>query len=760
MSDDCFQLTENELTQSGSFWSNTPLDLTQEINLAFEINCGNSDWGADGMVFVIQDMGLNALGVGGGSLAVENIIPSLCIEVDVWENPEKFDLLNDHIGILRDGSTNHQSPQSLAGPVQASAMNTNIEDGVDHLLSISWFPDEQVLRVWFDCNLRLELDIDIANEIFGGDTTVYWGMTAATGGVSAAFQACVVENTEQYNTNIDLCLGAATQLDISEPALNQVTWSTDLYLDDETLDNPLSTPDDDVLYTASYTGDCGVRVTETFQLDVTELIVSADSVFDITCGNPEVELNASSTWANTDFTWTTGDGNFVNGENSDSPMVNQAGTYTVEASGLNGQCSSSAEVLVNMDIPELFVDAGDDFTVDCNTQASFLASIQGGEAPYVVSWENQDGDVLGNNNDLDILALSDSTLTFIVTDECLQTVSDDVLVTVDIIPVDIILPDVLIGDCLTIFELEVESDYPQDLDINWSDSNVQLESDFEYSYQSFSSVVLTVEAEGSCGAVDTEEVVITIQNEPLLLAMPNDTAICLGQSININPEISGGVGQLNYSWTGVDSFSASASESPESPSYYNLQVTDQCNQQVEGDLFADVQNIETEIVSIDLGAGQYDLSFIVEPVCPDCINLWEYTPGGSTEDPNPVINLTGIGSMDVSLTLTNPIGCIAEADITLLAPPIIYVPNAFTPDNDGINETFFVEATSLDMYELYIFNRWGEVVFQSTNPEDHWTGDVQGGDYYAPNGVYTWIINYSGFNLETEHISGTVIVIR
>ena len=56
----------------------------------------------------------------------------------------------------------------------------------------------------------------------------------------------------------------------------------------------------------------------------------------------------------------------------------------------------------------------------------------------------------------------------------------------------------------------------------------------------------------------------------------------------------------------------------------------------------------------------------------------------------------------------------------------LYIPNAFTPNNDGINDFFGVSGEGLQDYHIMIYNRWGEVIFESTNPHERWDGKFKG----------------------------------
>ena len=92
----------------------------------------------------------------------------------------------------------------------------------------------------------------------------------------------------------------------------------------------------------------------------------------------------------------------------------------------------------------------------------------------------------------------------------------------------------------------------------------------------------------------------------------------------------------------------------------------------------------------------------------------------------------------VVLHAADSTGCVGSdsAYVDIFFP--IYVPTSFTPNNDGINDVFKAEGEELRGFAMEVFNRWGELVFQTDDPQEPWKGDVLGGDHYAPDGVYLW----------------------
>ena len=92
---------------------------------------------------------------------------------------------------------------------------------------------------------------------------------------------------------------------------------------------------------------------------------------------------------------------------------------------------------------------------------------------------------------------------------------------------------------------------------------------------------------------------------------------------------------------------------------------------------------------------------------------------------------------------------------------IVYLPNAFTPDGDGVNDYFSLRtALELAYFELRIFDRFGQEVYYSTDPEFKWTGDIKGGDYYGMSQLYVYRIQYSFKLPEVIQKTGTVSLFR
>jgi len=118
------------------------------------------------------------------------------------------------------------------------------------------------------------------------------------------------------------------------------------------------------------------------------------------------------------------------------------------------------------------------------------------------------------------------------------------------------------------------------------------------------------------------------------------------------------------------------------------------------------------------------------------------------EDTSHDYGLNEIGQYSVTLIASTDFGCsdTAVANIVLEEDLIFYVPNSFTPNEDSYNQNFKPIFTSgfdpLD-YSLYVYNRWGELIFESHNTLIGWDGTYgKNTVYYAQDGIYTWKIEF------------------
>lgn len=146
--------------------------------------------------------------------------------------------------------------------------------------------------------------------------------------------------------------------------------------------------------------------------------------------------------------------------------------------------------------------------------------------------------------------------------------------------------------------------------------------------------------------------------------------------------------------------------------------------------------------------------------------FWRFGDGGTSFLENPSYTYELPGTYTIVLEVESGFSCKAQATSTIVIRDQfnVYVPNAFTPDNDRVNDVFkpvIVGQSLLESYQLTIFDRWGDVVFQTEDLDAAWLGNYQGGDYYVQNDAYTWQIKYKLTGNDTgDIIVGHVMVVR
>ncbi len=140
--------------------------------------------------------------------------------------------------------------------------------------------------------------------------------------------------------------------------------------------------------------------------------------------------------------------------------------------------------------------------------------------------------------------------------------------------------------------------------------------------------------------------------------------------------------------------------------------------------------------------------------------LWNFGDGDSSVSENPDHVYPAPGIYDVTLVVMNTIGCrdtllfkiVVKEDVSF------FVPNSFSPNGDGKNDTFTPLGTNLGDYELLIYDRWGNEIFNG-GPLNPWTGK-ENGNIAAPDGVYLYKISLKDTRFQQQLVIGRVTLIH
>jgi gliding motility-associated-like protein len=257
-----------------------------------------------------------------------------------------------------------------------------------------------------------------------------------------------------------------------------------------------------------------------------------------------------------------------------------------------------------------------------------------------------------------------------------------------------------------------------------------------------------------CGTVSDSVFIDVIEVDPIA---GNDTIVCPGEPANL--WASGGV---EFSWSPASSVNNPLDSvvivQPEYQTLYTVVVTDEYGCSASTSVFVDYYALPFVQTSPDYYGFAGDEVQLDADGSSDLGN-YTWSPSEYLSCVNcqaPISTTQNSITYDVDFVDEN--GCKASDDVTIFFEGIIYVPNTFTPDNSGNNDNFFPKGGNIKTYEMLIFNRWGELVFESHDFNGQWDGTYNGQP--CPDGTYVWKIIYTDIEGDKDEIVGHVNLLR
>lgn len=456
--------------------------------------------------------------------------------------------------------------------------------------------------------------------------------------------------------------------------------------------------------TGSYT--CSTR--NTSSVTVIPSVTIALSPMPTVCSNGNINLSAPS-GAST-YTWTGPAGYTSNQQN---PVISNAstgnqGTYTLQAT-TNG-CTNSGTINVNV-YNALSIPSITSSTVICNKQSTSLTgSALGGSGGYLYNWSPSTG--LGDPNAIGTIASPSSTqvYTFTLSDaNCTITPSPTVAVTVSVNPLPAITFSAPIAEGCEPFTAQINSQStPASANCSWkfTNTNALAQGNMMASGCTLSGMLFATH--GSYNAT------LTVTDVNGCIDSVNQAAF-----ITVHPRP-----HADYDWF------------PQTPTILTNEVT-----------FTDQSSV---------GAP---------------MKRWSWTFGDpyssaaqdSSHLQNPVHLYSQTGTYTIQMTVVNQYGCRDSVAKTMLVDDefALYIPNAFSPLRaDGVNDVFMVKGMGFlsDSFEMQIFDRWGEMIYRTTDVNKGWDGSVKGG-IKAKQDVYVYRIVVKDYKLKQRIFTGHVTLL-
>ena len=552
-----YRLTTDEDFKLGTVWYEELIDLNKSFDIQFKANFGthseSQDVGADGIMFVLQRDadGTNSVGNTGREMAYGGLTPSLGIEFDTRDDGEGYESSHngtswngeyDHIAITKNGDITDPyigiDPTYSTAPATPANVATEIEDGQDHIIRIKWDATTHFIKIYFDCDLRVDYEIDIVTDIFGGSSLVYWGCTAATGDESNE-QIVYLEDNIITDDTLMVCEGDSVQLFATGSQDDTYTWSANYNINDITSQNPYVHPNLDTTYYVNYNDFCGDSRT-----DSTTVLVYEKPIFDLGndtsfCSAESIDIDAGN--ATYTYEWS-------HGGNAQTETISAGNTYIVTATNTDN-CSSTDTIVIS-EIPSPNISAGNDVGVCLGTTVTLTAT---GGTSYVWS-------TLETNPSISVSPTTTSTYTVSTTENgC--TDSDTVIVTISSnLDIDIGSDTTIcIGD-------SIQLTASAGVNFAWSTGATSQSIYVVPNVQNSYSVI--ADDGGSCSGKDT--ILIDINQLPNANAGDN-VVVCSGGTLDLTA-----TGGISYVWSTSDTVST-ISVSPASNTTYIVTVTDNNN---------------------------------------------------------------------------------------------------------------------------------------------------------------------------------------
>lgn len=304
--------------------------------------------------------------------------------------------------------------------------------------------------------------------------------------------------------------------------------------------------------------------------------------------------------------------------------------------------------------------------------------------------------------------------------------------------------------------------YPP-VEYQWTVNGVDFGNDQCVTYGSLTSSLMEVYMEDGCGREVYLQSLFDVPYDELQLTMPNDTLLCNGAAAVLELEIEGGQPPFQVQWDDFTDEDLVHIVDPDVSTEYEVVVVDNCDYAKFESTMVDVQTVKSTIVRESLGDDTYEFDVLVDPAEPydnAYFYAWDFGDGNVAYEKKPTHTYDGLSTYEAQVFVTTDIGCSDDAVMDVFGDVLFYIPSAFTPDNDGLNDAFEITGRQIRLYEIWIYNRWGELVHHSTDMDSPWVGDVDGGTHFAANGVYHWVIKATGFDIEAQEFRGFVHLMR
>lgn len=563
--------------------------------------------------------------------------------------------------------------------------------------------------------------------------------------------------------NSPVCIGGTANFNASNPSIATYTWNGPNNFNSN-LSNPSLNNISNAnagIYTVVATATNGCVGSGTVNLSTYQASITANNNLTICINNP-INLVASGTGS---YSWT-GPNNFTSTLQNPSPIANMlsGGVYNVTAT-LTGGCLASASTSVALASTTVSAShngplcAGNSFSLFANGQGTFYWTGPGGFT------SNQQNPIVNNPS-----ISAGGIYTVAVTNSLGCVATATTLVTM---PSPKIVTPFGSGTICEGGSLSFEARTPGTSFI-WSGPNGYYANtantilqDAQISHNGI--FTITVTDMNGCVAKGTITVVVN-SNPKIGMDLSKAKSSC-APACNLEFGITGEQNLTDVKWT-FGNGNESVSKNPKSICYnkagnYNVELTatgtNGCKAKINNTI--EMYNTPTADFNYNLNNGgtwvNGEVKFNDASTGANIVGWnWNFNNSSTYYTQNVTHNYQDSGRYDVTLTVTSDKGCTSTVlkRVLIENENLIYIPNAFTPNGDGSNDVFTAVSRSPIKFEMQIFNRGGQLIYQTSDINKGWDGTFKG--QLAENNVYVYKINYIDSKSKSKSITGSVTLVR
>jgi gliding motility-associated-like protein len=471
------------------------------------------------------------------------------------------------------------------------------------------------------------------------------------------------------------------------------------------------------------------------------------------------------------YSWNFGDSSPTDTSTNPNHTFTSTGVYTVMLIAIDtSACNYSDTTYLTVTVNQGSVNAAFNLIQNSNCDSLFINAVSNGSGGQVFQWDFGDGNNATGVNVSHAYTLAGNYIITLIVTDTICNVSDTAMATVSFSPSGINASFNMAqnSSCDTLFISATSNGVGgQIFQWNFGDGNTATGASVNYFYLIAGTYTITLTViDTVCNVTDTATATVTFSpNVNANIIIPGASG-CAPLSVVFCADTSAG---SFYQWDFGDGNISSQ------PCFKNIYLSSGVY---------NVTLIVSNLSSCNLSDTAYTTVTVFAPPVADftitnsvqSVNFpvsftdnstgaasyfWMFGDGATDSQQNPEHLYNAPATWDVCLVATNQNGCKDTAckQVTLFDEPVdVFVPNAFTPNGDNVNEYFFPVGIGITDYTMEIFDRWGEKIYSDNSSGKGWDGNYR--QQLAPVGIYVYVIRVNFRNEDWKELKGHIALVR